>query len=188
MTNKLISLSPTDITIQIIPEFLKNSEKIELPDNNTGYIFTTKKFIVDQIENEFCGLFEIVTIYFNDKIRRDLLEELYSGGLHFDIYVKQNSSKDCPRILRLYKDCSMCRQEFIIPEVGLNTHIRYYFTNSNEPWQLSEEKIKALTPVNQYIYDYAVSKAIKNLQYSVEDVKKSIEFAYQVVNNNVSNH
>jgi len=30
------------------------------------------------------------------------------------------------------------------------------------------EKIEALRPPNQYIYDYAVSKAIKNLQHALE--------------------
>ena len=174
--NKIVALSPTDIKIQIVPEFLKRSDKdiISVPETDVGYLLPVRKFLVDQIENEVCGLLEVVTLYINDKIRRDLLEELYKDQIHFDVYVRAFNTVDCPKILRIYKDCVFCRQEFIVPELDLNSTVRYYFTNSNEPWQLSEEKISNMVPENQYFYDYAVSKAIKDLKYPLKEICDSL--------------
>ena len=174
--NKIVALSPSDIKIQIVPEFLTNTNKdvVTVPEMDVGYLLPLRKFLVDQIEDEFCGLMEVVTLYINDKIRRDLLEELYKDQIHFDVYVRAFNNTDCPKILRIYKDCVFCRQEFIVPELDLTANVRYYFTNSNEPWQISEDKIANMVPENQYFYDYAVSKAIKDLKYPLKEIYEAL--------------
>jgi len=187
--NKIVTLSPSDIKIQIVPEFLTNNNKdiVAVPEAEVGYLLPVRKFLVDQIEDEFCGLLEIVTLYINDKIRRDLLEELYKEQIHFDVYVRAFNTVDCPKILRIYKDCVFCRQEFIIPELDLSSTVRYYFTNSNEPWQISEEKISRMIPENQYFYDYAVSKAIKDLKYPMADICKALNWLQEFREGSVDN-
>ena len=174
--NKIVTLSPADIKVQIVPEFLTtvNKDVVAVPEADVGYLLPVRKFLVDQIEDEFCGLLEVVTLYINDKIRRDLLEELYKDQIHFDVYVRSFNNIECPKILRIYKDCVFCRQEFIIPELDLSSTVRYYFTNSNEPWQLSEEKISSMVPENRYFYDYAVSKAIKDLKYPLKEIHEAL--------------
>lgn len=167
--NTIIALSPSDISVQIVPEFLEQkTEMISLPDLSAGYLVPLKKLYIDQIDKEFCGVAEVRSVYINTKINRDLLEELYNNNTHFDLYIRQRH-KDCPKVIRIYRDCTIYRQELSVPEVGLVTSVKYYFTNSTEPWEISDEKLRQLTPENQYYYDYAVSKAIKNLQKSIED-------------------
>jgi len=167
--NKLLEISPTNIIVQIIPDFLKTSnDQMTTPSLEVGYSVPTKVFMTDQANQEFCGIIEVTTLFSDEKIRRDLLEELYLENDHFDIYVRQNTKDDELNIVRIYEGCSFYRQEFLIPEVGLFATVRYYFTNSSVPWEIPIEKIEALRPPNQYIYDYAVSKAIKNLQHALE--------------------
>jgi hypothetical protein len=168
--NTIIALSPGDILIQIVPEFLEyKTEMISLPDLSVGYLVPLKKLYIDQIDKEFCGVAEVCSIYINTKINRDLLEELYNNTTHFDLYIRQRNN-NCPKVIRIYNDCTMYRQEFSVPEIGLTTSVKYYFTNSNDPWEIPDEKLQQLVPENQYYYDYAVSKAIKNLQKSVEEL------------------
>lgn len=167
--NKLLEISPTNIIVQIIPDFLKTSnDQMTTPSLEVGYSVPTRVFMTDQANQEFCGIIEVTTLFTDEKIRRDLLEELYLENDHFDIYVRQNTKDDELNIVRVYEDCSFYRQEFLVPEVGLFAAVRYYFTNSSVPWEIPIEKIEALRPPNQYIYDYAVSKAIKNLQHALE--------------------
>ena len=175
-TNKTVALSSSDLIIQIVPDFLtklSDTNRIALPETDLGYIVPIRKMLVEQVGIEFCGIMEINTVFVNDKIRRDLLEELYNGKIHFDMYVRQRGN-DCPKIIRHYKDCSFHQQEFDIPEYNQTAYIRYYFTNSNDPWQIEESKLDKLVPENQYYYDYAVSKAIKDLQYPLKDIVDSL--------------
>ncbi len=201
--NKLLEISPTNIIVQIIPDFLKTSnDQMTTPSLEVGYSVPTKVFMTDQANQEFCGIIEVTTLFSDEKIRRDLLEELYLENDHFDIYVRQNTKDDELNIVRIYEGCSFYRQEFLIPEVGLFATVRYYFTNSSVPWEIPIEKIEALRPPNQYIYDYAVSKAIKNLQHTLEKLlgqqienggkiltsKEFLELVNQEVKNSVCRH
>ena len=181
----IFALSPGDITFQIVPEWMQaSSDMTELPDITFGYNVPIKKLFVEQSGDEFCGVIEIVSIFANTKIHKDLIEELYSNGSHFTIYIRQRSDIECPKILRIYEDCSFYQQEFAIPAIENAVFTRYYFTNSEDPWTIEQEKLDYLTPVNQYIYHYAVSKAIKDLNKEIKDswsksldcLKKSLEF------------
>jgi hypothetical protein len=199
-TNKTINLQPNNILIQIVPEFLKKqSDSISVPSQDIGYLVPVRLFLADHAKtsyncvedinticNEFCGAFEVVSIYFNEKIRRDLLDELYNDNIHFDIFVRNQSGTEDdisgPKILKIYSDCYFYRQEFLLPENGLPVCTRYYFTNSNDPWPIQSQQIESLRPPNQYIYDYAVSKAVKNLQYPLNDICKAVTASYQITN------
>lgn len=189
--NQIIALSPGDVIIQIVPEFVSqntvNTTK-SIPTMDTGYIIPFKSFLTDEYQEVtesnntksvkpiFCGIFDISTIFFNDSIRRDILDELYRDNVTFDIYIRQRPSENLigPSIIKEYNDCYLYRQELSIPEVGLTTLFRYHFTNSNDPWEIPATRMAELKPPNQYIYDYAVSKAIKNLQYPINDVCKAL--------------
>lgn len=187
----IISLSPGDTIVQIVPNFHKNTNSNIIPNIESGYIVPLKFCLIDECLEEvstetiqgklpkFCGIMEVGTVFFNDKIRRDILDELYRDNVTFDLYIR---SRPCsieyenhgPRVMKTYHDCYFYRQELSIPEVGLIDTFRYHFTNSNEPWQISQERINEMRPPNQYVYDYAVSKAIKNLQYPINDVCKAL--------------
>ncbi len=190
----IIALSPGDTLVQIIPDFEntdKNTNKVISPDIESGYLIPLKFCLVDEyqelIQSEnckgrypiFCGIFELGTIFFNEKIRRDVLDELYRDGVTFSLYIRQypttnETAQIGPKIIKTYHECYFYRQELVIPEVGLTNSFRYHFTNSEEPWEIPMERINELKPPNQYIYDYAVSKAIKNLQYPINDVCKAL--------------
>lgn len=187
----IIALSPGDTLVQIIPNFNKNSGSIGIPDIELGYTIPVKFCLIDEYLEEvttetiqgrlpkFCGIMETSTIFFNDKIRRDILDELYRDNVTFDLYIR---SRPCsienndigPKIIKVYYGCYFYRQELAMPEVGLTNTFRYHFTNSEEPWEIPLDRINELRPPNQYIYDYAVSKAIKNLQYPINDVCKAL--------------
>jgi len=191
---QIIALSPGDTLVQIIPDFEnsdRNSTRVFLPDLESGYIIPMKLCLIDeyqeQIQSEnckgrypiFCGVLELATLFFNEKIRRDVLDELYRDGVTFSLYIRQRSTSNDndqigPKIIKTYHDCYFYRQELAVPEVGLVNNFRYHFTNSEEPWEISLFRINELRPPNQYIYDYAVSKAIKNLQYPINDVCKAL--------------
>lgn len=175
MNNKqesLFALSPGDITVQIIPEWLENNDLVKLPEVSEGYTIPTRKFLLEEVDKEFCGVMEIASFFVNTKVHKDLIEELYENGTHFTIYVRKcyNSDDGCPKILKIYKDCTMYQQEFAVPEISSIIFSRYYFTNCPDPWEISQEKLDSLTPVNQYIYDYAVSKAIKDLNKDMKNL------------------
>lgn len=174
----VFALSPGDITVQIIPEWLESNDLVKLPEINEGYTIPLRKFFLEEVDKEFCGVMEIASFFVNTKVHKDLIEELYENGTHFTIYIRKcfNSGEGCPKILKIYKDCTMYQQEFAVPEIGggNNSSIfsRYYFTNSQDPWEILPEKLEKLVPVNQYIYDYAVSKAIKDLN---KDLKSNVK-------------
>lgn len=181
--NQIITISPADINIQIVPTVNENpSSRISIPLEEQGYIIPLNLFLVDNYNNnEFCGVFEVGTIFFNENIRRDILDELYRDNVYFDLYVRQRifESSLGPKIIKEYTNCRLYRQELIVPEIGLITKFRYYFTNSNEPWEISIEKINSMRPPNQYIYDYAVSKAIKNLTTPLDKIAKLLLEQYE---------
>lgn len=172
----IIALSPGDITIQVVPKFLnETNNKVNIPEEDLGYSIPMRLFLTDTFEKEFCGVFEIGTIFFNENIRRDILDELYRDQVTFDIFIRQRkvSNEEIglgPKVLQEYRNCKFYRQEFYVPEVGLTAFYRYHFSNSQEPWDIPTEKIEALRMPNQYMYDYAVSKATKNLQYTLKDI------------------
>jgi len=169
----IIALTPGCINIQVVPKFLnETNNKINIPEEDLGYIIPLKLFLTDSFNKEFCGVFEIGTVFFNENIRRDILDELYRDNVQFDIFIRQVKSEEQsgPKVLQEYRNCKFYRQELCIPETGLITFYRYHFSNSDKPWEISTEKIEALRMPNQYMYDYAVSKAIKNLQYSIKDI------------------
>ncbi len=180
---RIFAITPGDVFIQIVPKFLNtNNNKVSIPDPELGYTIPLKLFLVDQYKDEnsldiFCGVFEVATVFFNESIRRDLLDELYRDNVQFNIFirVRDNSEGIGPKRLKEYLGCHLYRQQLSIPEVGLTTLFRYYFTNTSEPWEISEARIDALRPPNQYFYDYAVSKAIKNLQYPINDVVSALK-------------
>lgn len=167
--NILYVLSPGDITIQIVPEWLmeNNSGSVVIPDPEIGYTIPISKFYLDSISSEFCGVIEIRSMYINTNIHKDLLEEVYKSSSNFSIYIRQKYNDGCPKVLRILENCKFYRQEFAIPQFGMSLFTKYYFSNSSDPWEISPEKLAELTPVNQYIYDYAVSKAIKDLDKDV---------------------
>ena len=75
----VIAMSPGDISVQIIPEFISkptNDETISIPDESLGYIIPMKFIIIDEVKPEISGLFDISSMYFNENIRRDVLDEL----------------------------------------------------------------------------------------------------------------
>lgn len=166
-------LSPSDTILQIIPEWLKTeNNSVVLPDLTAGYVVPVRKFFLEKVETDFCGVMEIRSFYINTKVHKDLIEELYENGTHFDIYIRQKYNDGCPKVLKIYPDCTLYQQEFAIPELNDNVFNRYYFTNCSEPWEISHNKLSDLVPVNQYIYDYAVSKAIKDLNKDLQNVIK----------------
>jgi len=174
---KIIAISPNDINVQFVPNYNKNEIKVTVPEPEIGHIIPLKLFLVEQYNKEFCGVFEVSTLFFNENIRRDILDEFYRDDVQFDIYIRQRQSIDIegPKILKEYKNCHLYRQQLAIPEISLTTTFRYYFANTPEPWEISNDRINEMRPPNQYIYDYAVSKAIKNLQYPLDDVCKAIK-------------
>jgi hypothetical protein len=168
----IFSLKPGDTIVQIIPEWLQtNSTEVILPDLSAGYTIPLRKFLLEKFGSEFCGIMEVESFFINTKINKDLIEELYENNTHFDIYIRQKHIDCCPKVLKIFKDCTLYQQEFAIPEVPETIFNRYYFTNSKEPWDIPESKLDNLIPVNQYIYDYAVSKAIKDLN---KDLKETV--------------
>ena len=175
---QIISLSANDIIIQIVPNLDKiQSDKISVPDETEGYSIPMRLFFVDNIGKDLCGVFEISTIYYNDSIKRDIINHIYDTETKFDIYVRMRSSKEnlvSPKILQIFNNVYMNGREFIVPEIGKVLTYRYYFTNTNDPWSIPIEKIEAMRPANQYIYDYAVSKAVKDLKYPIENLTKTI--------------
>ena len=175
---QIISLSANDIIIQIVPNLDKiQSDKISIPDEIEGYSIPMRLFFVDNIGKDLCGVFEISTIYYNDSIKRDIINHIYDTETKFDIYVRMRSSKEnlvSPKILQIFNNVYMNGREFIVPEIGKVLTYRYYFTNTNDPWSIPIEKIEAMRPANQYIYDYAVSKAVKDLKYPIENLTKTI--------------
>ena len=175
---QMISLTANDIIIQIVPNLDKiQSDKISIPDEIEGYSIPMRLFFVDNIGKDLCGVFEISTIYYNDSIKRDIINHIYDTETKFDIYVRMRSSKEnlvSPKILQIFNNVYMNGREFIVPEIGKVLTYRYYFTNTNDPWSIPIEKIEAMRPANQYIYDYAVSKAVKDLKYPIENLTKTI--------------
>lgn len=193
---KLITITPGDTIVQIIPDFDNADKRIKttsivLPDIEFGYIMQASFCLIDEYMENYitdtckfrrpvlCGVIECRTLLFNEKIRRDILDELYRDGVIFDLYIRQRTynnenEQDGPKVIKSYHDCRFYRQELGIPEVGLIDTFRYHFTNSDEPWEISLDRINELRPPNQYVYDYAVSKAIKNLQYPINDVCKAL--------------
>lgn len=168
----IFSLKPGDTIVQIIPEWLKtDNTEVVLPDLTTGYTIPLRKFLLEKFGSEFCGIMEVSSFFINTKIHKDLIEELYENNTHFDIYIRQKYIDGCPKVLKTYMDCTLYQQEFAIPEVNEIVFNRYYFTNSKEPWDIPESKLDKLVPINQYIYDYAVSKAIKDLN---KDLKETV--------------
>ena len=187
----IITISPGDILVQIIPEFISkpiNDETISIPDESLGYIIPMKFIIIDEVKPEISGLFDISSMYFNENIRRDVLDELYRDNVKFDMFIRQVPKEDSvgPKIIKEYKNCYFYRQELAVPEIGMTVSFRYHFTNSAEPWEISDERIKSLTPPNQYVYDYAVSKAIKNLQYPINDLCHTIKTMGESVNETIT--
>ncbi len=193
-----ITISPSDIQIQIVPEFISKSATnlenptnitVSIPDESIGYIIPMKFIIIDEIkpEIEISGLFDINTIYFNENIRRDVLDELYRDNVKFDMFIRQVPKEDSvgPKIIKEYKNCYFYRQELAVPEIGMAVSFRYHFTNSAEPWEISDDRIKSLIPPNQYVYDYAVSKAIKNLQYPINDLCRTIKTMGESMNETI---
>ena len=88
-----------------------------------------------------------------------------------------HSSKEnieSPKVLQIFNDVSINGRELLIPEFGQIITYRYYFTNNSDPWNIPIEKIEALRPPNQYIYDYAVSKAIKDQTTAIKEIKDEI--------------
>ena len=174
----LITMSPSDITAQFVPNgFAINNDKnvITIPDESIGYTIPLQIFITDKFEEEFCGCLELKSIYFNENIRRDVLDEMHRDNVTFDIFIRtrrlsnDNDMNSLPKVVQEYRNCHFYRQELCVPEVGASVFYRYHFTNSKDPWEIPIEKIESLRPENQYIYDYAVSKAIKNLQFALTD-------------------
>ena len=185
--NILYALSPGDVTVQIVPDWLlenSNNGSIMIPDPEIGYAIPLNKFYIDTISNEFCGIMEVRSVFVNTNIHKDLLEDLYKNFSKFSIYIRQKYTSGCPKILKILENCRFYRQEFAIPQFGMSLFAKYYFSNSSDPWEISPEKLAELTPVNQYIYDYAVSKAIKdfnkdltsNLAESQQCLRKLFEF------------
>lgn len=186
----VIAMSPGDISVQIIPEFISkptNDETISIPDESLGYIIPMKFIIIDEVKPEISGLFDISSMYFNENIRRDVLDELYRDNVKFDMFIRQVPKEDSvgPKIIKEYKNCYFYRQELAVPEIGMAVSFRYHFTNSAEPWEISDERIKSLIPPNQYVYDYAVSKAIKNLQYPINDLCRTIKTMGESMNETI---
>lgn len=186
----VIAMSPGDISVQIIPEFISkptNDETISIPDESLGYIIPMKFIIIDEVKPEISGLFDITSMYFNENIRRDVLDELYRDNVKFDMFIRQVPKEDSvgPKIIKEYKNCYFYRQELAVPEIGMAVSFRYHFTNSAEPWEISDERIKSLIPPNQYVYDYAVSKAIKNLQYPINDLCRTIKTMGESMNETI---
>ena len=102
---------------------------------------------------------------------------IFSWFKTFDIYIRLNSSKEnieSPKVLQIFNNVSINGRELLIPEFGQIITYRYYFTNNSDPWNIPIEKIEALRPPNQYIYDYAVSKAIKNQTTVIKEIKDEI--------------
>jgi hypothetical protein len=175
----IISLQPSDIVIQIVPKNPNESlqDTVYLPDKSEGYIVPINLFFVDNVGKDFCGAFELKTIYYNNAIKRDIINELYDSGKTFDIYIRLNSSKEnieSPKVLQIFNNVSINGRELLIPEFGQIITYRYYFTNNSDPWNIPIEKIEALRPPNQYIYDYAVSKAIKDQTTAIKEIKDEI--------------
>lgn len=175
----IISLQPSDIAIQIVPKTPNEQTQniVYLPDKSEGFTIPTNLFFVDNVGKDLCGVFELKTVYYNIAIKRDIINELYDSGKTFDIYVRLNSSKEnieSPKVLQIFNDVSINSRELLIPEFGQIITYRYYFTNTSEPWNIPIEKIEALRPPNQYIYDYAVSKAIKDLTATIKETKDEI--------------
>lgn len=189
----IIALSPGDTLVQIIPEFDIDNKctKTISPNIESGYLIPINICLIDEYQEQikteyckghspiFCGIMEVSTIFFNEKIRRDILDELYRDRVTFSLYIRQRVSSNendqiGPKIIKSYHNCYFYRQELTIPEIGMINKFRYHFTNSEEPWEISLDRINELRPPNQYIYDYAVSKAIKNLQYPINDVCKAL--------------
>ena len=81
---------------------------------------------------------------------------------------------ESPKVLQIFNNVSINGRELLIPEFGQIITYRYYFTNNSDPWNIPIEKIEALRPPNQYIYDYAVSKAIKNQTTVIKEIKDEI--------------
>ena len=134
----VIAMSPGDISVQIIPEFISkptNDETISIPDESLGYIIPTKFIIIDEVKPEISGLFDITSMYFNENIRRDVLDELYRDNVKFDMFIRQVPKEDSvgPKIIKEYKNCYFYRQELAVPEIGMAVSFRYHFTNSAEP-------------------------------------------------------
>lgn len=178
--------------IQIVPQIGNEQpeNKVSIPDETIGFIIPINLFFADYIEKDFCGTFEVNTIYYNESIKRDIINELYENKATFDIYVRLASSKKnikSPKILQIFNNVHINGREFIIPEVGRPLTYRYYFTNTVDPWAIPIEKIEAMRPPNQYIYDYAVSKAVKDLKYPIENLTASIKDIKNtlLLNNNV---
>ena len=178
MTKQIIAFSPSDVTVQIVPQSnQQNNTIVSIPDESIGFTSPMNLFFVDNMGSDLCGVFEIKTIYYNEAIKNDIINDLSDSGTNFDIYVRQKSSKEnitSPKILQIFNNVHMHGREFIIPELGNTITYRYYFTNCNDPWSIPIEKIEAMRPPNQYIYDYAVSKAVKDLKYPIENVTKTL--------------
>ncbi|NLU37635.1 MAG: hypothetical protein GXX78_01935, partial [Bacteroidales bacterium] len=71
----IISLQPSDIVIQIVPKPPNESlqDTVYLPDKSEGYIVPINLFFVDNVGKDFCGAFELKTIYYNNAIKRDII-------------------------------------------------------------------------------------------------------------------
>jgi len=66
--NKLLEISPTNIIVQIIPDFLKtNNDQMTTPSLEVGYLVPTKVFMTDQANQEFCGVIEVTTLFSDEK-------------------------------------------------------------------------------------------------------------------------
>ena len=51
----VFALSPGDITVQIIPEWLESNDLVKLPEINEGYTIPLRKFFLEEVDKEFCG-------------------------------------------------------------------------------------------------------------------------------------
>lgn len=179
----VIHFSPGDLMIQIIPKTSKllitaENNLVRYPDEQLGFIIPVNIFFVDSVKRELCGVLEIGTIFYNENIKRDMIGEIFEEDTIFDIVVRRRSSKDAdgngPKIIQMINDVHMNRRELVVPEIGNNVVYRYYFTDSNDPWDIPIEKLNAMRPENQYIYDYAVSKAVKDLRFPIDNMTNAI--------------
>lgn len=167
--NKIVSFAPNDLVLQIVSNFSNNSDDvIRIPNKEEGYFLSPRLFLSEIIRKEFCGVIEISTIFFNEDIKSNILDNLMSDNTKFDIFVRQTNPDNSPKIVQEFRNCIIYRKEFGIPETGLTAFNRYHFSNSSDPWYITNDQINTLRPPNQYIYDYAVSKAIKNLNNTLE--------------------
>jgi hypothetical protein len=186
--NELVALTSNDVSVTFEVLGKKGFENRNQP---VTYVIPLGLILVesmhDEVDEAFCGVFEVTSIFSSTAIHNDILDNMHRENVEFNLRIVQKKTKEDdykgPLIVKEYNNCHIYQQELLYTSGSIIT-FRYYFTNIDEPWEISIKKIESLRPPNQVCFDYAVSKSIKNLDITIKEVmdpKRIEEIIYKLI-------